>query len=133
MVKSLKFFTFICVLLFSFQSLSAQTIFEKWPEIKSFHEVMSQTYHPSEEGNLNPIKTRIDEMVKKAEALQTSTPKEFNTPEIIASEKKIYTDSVALQKLIAEKAGDETITAALEGLHEEFHKIIGLCNDSGDH
>ncbi len=133
MVKSLKFFTVFCVLFFSFQSLSAQTIIEKWPEIKSFHEVMSQTYHPSEEGNLNPIKTRIDEMVKNAAALQTNTPKEFNTPEIIASVKKIYSDSVALQKLISEKAGDETITTALKDLHDEFHKIIGLCNDSGDH
>jgi len=133
MVKSLKYITAVCFLFFSFQSLSAQTIFEKWPEIKSFHEVMSQTYHPSEEGDLNPIKTRIGEMTTKAAALQTSTPVEFNTPEILASEKKLYTDSQALQKLIAEKASDATITSALEGLHDEFHKIIGLCSDGGKH
>jgi len=95
--------------------------------------VMSQTYHPSEEGDLNPIKTRIGEMTTKAAALQTSTPVEFNTPEILASEKKLYTDSQALQKLIAEKASDATITSALEGLHDEFHKIIGLCSDGGKH
>lgn len=133
MVKSLKFVTAVCLLFFSFQSLSAQTIFEKWPEIKSFHEVMSQTYHPSEEGDLNPIKTRIGEMTTKAAALQASTPKEFNTPEILDSEKKLSTDSQALQKLIEEKASDATITAALEGLHDEFHKIIGLCSDGGKH
>jgi hypothetical protein len=133
MVKSLKFIAAVCFLIFSLQSLSAQTIFEKWPEIKSFHEVMSQTYHPSEEGDLHPIKTRIGEMTAKAAALQTSTPVEFNTPEILASEKKLYSDSQALQKLIAEKASDATITSALEGLHDEFHKIIGLCSDGSGH
>ena len=30
--------------------------FASWPEIKTFHKVMSQTFHPSEEGNLQPIK-----------------------------------------------------------------------------
>jgi hypothetical protein len=37
---------------------SAQSTFDKWPAIKEFHDVMSETFHPAEEGNLAPIKLR---------------------------------------------------------------------------
>ena len=30
-----------------------------------FHKMMSQTFHPAEEGNFAPIKSRIDEMKPK--------------------------------------------------------------------
>jgi hypothetical protein len=40
-----------------------------WAELKEFHGVMSQTFHPAEEGKLDPIKTRSTEMVEKAVAL----------------------------------------------------------------
>jgi hypothetical protein len=33
---------------------SAQSTFDKWPAIKEFHDVMSETFHPAEEGNLAP-------------------------------------------------------------------------------
>ena len=33
---------------------------------EAFHEVMSKTFHPAEEGKLDPIKTRSYEMVQKA-------------------------------------------------------------------
>ncbi|WP_294674618.1 hypothetical protein [uncultured Fluviicola sp.] len=45
---------------------------QEWPELKEFHKVMAQTFHPSEEGNLEPIKTLIGDMVEKAKALQAS-------------------------------------------------------------
>jgi hypothetical protein len=28
---------------------SAQSTFDKWPAIKEFHDVMSETFHPAEE------------------------------------------------------------------------------------
>ena len=37
----------------------AQSKLQDWNELKDFHKVMAQTFHPSEEGNLEPIKTRI--------------------------------------------------------------------------
>jgi len=44
-------YLFVCLLTtmaFS-QTVKAQSKFEKWSELKSFHTVMSQTFHPSEE------------------------------------------------------------------------------------
>jgi len=37
----------------------------KWQELDAFHEVMSKTFHPSEEGKLEPIRSRSAEMVEK--------------------------------------------------------------------
>jgi hypothetical protein len=50
------------VLLFSMaiNAVSAQSTFDKWPAIKEFHTVMSQTFHPAEEGNLQQIKARSE-------------------------------------------------------------------------
>jgi superoxide dismutase len=104
--------------------------FDDWPEIKNFHQIMSQTFHPSEEGNLNPIKNRIDEMVLKADELAKSTiPSEFNTKEVKKAIQLLVTDSKKLQKLIKNKGSDESIKKLLGKLHDEFHTIIGLCQN----
>ena len=92
--------------------------FAAWPEIKTFHKVMSQTFHPSEEGNLQPIKERSAEMAEKANALKMAKiPAQFNKKEIVAS----------VNKLVKSKASDVKITKALNGLHDTFHTIVGLC------
>ena len=38
----------IVLFLFDVNTISAQSTFDKWPAIKEFHEVMYQTFHPSE-------------------------------------------------------------------------------------
>lgn len=101
---------------------------ENWQAIKDFHEVMSQTYHPSEEGNLEPIKSRIGEMVEKAYLLETSEiPKDIDTRELHAEIKSLISGSLELQTLIANGGNDADITKALEDLHGVFHNIVGLC------
>lgn len=101
-----------------------------WQAIKDFHGVMSQTFHPSEEGNLEPIKARIGEMVEKAKLLETSEiPQDIDTPELRKEIKNLINGSEALQKLIAEKGGDDAVVQSLESLHDVFHNIIGLCVD----
>ena len=64
-IKSLAIVLFVLAA----NTISAQSTFEKWPAIKAFHEVMSQTFHPSEEGNLEPIKTRSEELMNSAAAV----------------------------------------------------------------
>ena len=120
----------IALFLFIANSISAQTTFDKWPAIKEFHEVMSQTFHPAEEGNFEPIKTRSEEMVVKAEALlKTDIPQEFRTNSILASAEKLQLKSKMLNKLVLSKASNEEIMKSLTELHSIFHEIIGLCSD----
>jgi hypothetical protein len=102
---------------------------EKWAELEAFHKVMSTTFHPSEEGNFEPIKTRIGEMVEAATKLNTNTvPAEYNKPEILDAAKKLEADSKALEVKIKAGATNEEIKTDLTALHDTFHKIVGLCN-----
>lgn len=106
-------------------------IFDNWPAIKAFHGVMSQTFHPSEEGDLQPIKTRSGEMVEKATALAKSKfPAEFATLKIKDAVQRLQSGSKALDKLVKnKKSTDQEITASLAALHDVFHEIVGLCRD----
>jgi superoxide dismutase len=45
---------------------------DAWLELKNFHMVMAQTFHPMEEGNLAPIRARSGEMVEKAKLLKAA-------------------------------------------------------------
>jgi superoxide dismutase len=101
---------------------------ETWAELNSFHEVMGQTFHPSEDGNLKPIRERSGEMAEKAKTLQDGRiPPSFNTPEIKQSIDNLVTGSKALNQLIIKKADDKTVTKKLGELHDTFHTIVGLC------
>ncbi|HMQ90095.1 MAG TPA: hypothetical protein PKB07_20990 [Flavilitoribacter sp.] len=105
-------------------------IFDQWPELGAFPTVMSETFHPMEEGNFEPIRTRSGEMVQKAKALaKAKIPAEFNNPKMADAVKRLAKGSSKLNKMIKKKATDEQLTASLTGLHDVFHEIVGLCRD----
>lgn len=117
------------VFILAASQVSCQSTFDKWPALKNFHGVMSQTFHPMEEGNLEPIKTRSGEMVMKAKELAKSDiPAEFNTPAIQSAVKRLQKGSKSLDKLV-KKGSDEEIKKSLTALHDVFHEIVGLCRD----
>lgn len=128
-MKIIKKLTVMAVLFFANLAIS-QSVSEKWPAIKAFHGVMSQTFHPAEEGNLAPIKARSQEMVEKAQALLTAEiPAEFKTTTIMNAAERIQVQSKALHKMVQANASDAEITAKLTTLHDVFHEIVGLCKN----
>ena len=128
-MKHFKLFL-VFALIFVVNAVSAQSTFDKWPAIKEFHEVMSETFHPAEEGNLAPIKARSEEMMHKAaQLLKSEIPLEFKTDAIIASAERLQIRSKALNKLVKSKAADATIVKSITDLHDTFHEIVGLCSE----
>jgi hypothetical protein len=134
-----KRFTFIAALIttFAIYSVSGQTPVTtqaQWPEKNEFHKVMAQTFHPSEEGNFEPIRSRIGEMHEKAVAWMNSTPpKEYDKPEIKSTMKEMLGQIVELKAMIDKKATNEELKPKLEALHETFHKIVGMCSKDESH
>ncbi|MDI6050217.1 hypothetical protein QLS31_10285 [Flavobacterium sp. XS2P24] len=129
-MKHLKAFIVLALIVVA-NSVSAQSTFEKWPAIKEFHEVMSQTFHPAEEGNLAPIKARSEEMMNKAAMLlKSDIPAEFRTNAILASAERLQLKSKALHKLVTSNASDAAILKSITDLHDTFHEIVGLCSDA---
>ncbi len=129
----------IIVLLLSLISLTninkAQSLMEKWPELKAFHTVMSQTFHPSEEGNLQPIKEHSAELLEKANALaKSSIPADYKNEKITHAVKQLAVGAEKLNTAIKnKKISDVDITQALAKLHDVFHEIVGLCKNEGKH
>ena len=100
----------------------------EWKEKDEFHKVMAQTFHPSEEGNFEPIRNRVGEMHEKALAWSKSAaPKEFDKPEIKTTLNDLVKGTAELKEMIESKATNEQIKPKLEALHDTFHKIVGLC------
>lgn len=129
-MKHLKAFL-VLALIVAANSVSAQSTFDKWPAIKEFHEVMSQTFHPAEEGNLAPIKARSEEMMNKAAMLlKSDIPTEFRTDAILASAERLQLKSKALHKLVKSNGTDAAILKSITDLHDTFHEIVGLCSDA---
>jgi hypothetical protein len=111
-------------------SISAQSIFEKWPEMNVFHEVIAETFHPAEENNLEPLKTRSEELMKKAENLLNSNiPEEYRTKSILNSLENLQGKSEALHKLVISKASDAELKQYIINVHDTFHEIVGLCSE----
>lgn len=105
-----------------------ETKAEEWKERSDFHQVMSTTFHPMEDGNFAPIRERIGEMHAKAVAWASSTPpKAYDKPEIKAKLTDLVSKSKELKELIAAKATDDVVKTKLTDLHEVFHQIAGLC------
>ena len=99
-----------------------------WSELKAFHEVMAQTFHPSEEGDLAPIRARSGEMYEKAVALQNGpVPLSFNNAEIKKAISDLVTGSKELDVMVKNNGSDKEVTAKLDQLHDTFHIIQGLC------
>lgn len=100
----------------------------KWAEMETFHTVMAQTFHPVEEGKLEPIKTRSQEMLDKATAWKNSkAPEGYDQKAIKKSLSKLVKGSKELNKLVKTNATDAVIKEKISSLHDVFHEIMEKC------
>lgn len=103
--------------------------FDDWPEILSFHKTLAATFHPSEDGDLKPIKAKSGELVQNALALSKSKiPAPFKSEILLKPIQKLLQESKAVDKLVRSKASDKKIITALNKLHDSFHTIVEECN-----
>ena len=106
----------------------------EWPEWTAFHGVMAATFHPAEEGNFKPIRTRSGELLAKAEEWQKSkAPKDLDKPEVKKLLVVLVKESKELDTMVKNKASDEELKKALTALHERFHSIVGACSNEEEH
>lgn len=100
----------------------------KWKEMEDFHTVMGATFHPAEEGKLEPIRARSKEMVDKAVAWEKSTaPEGYDKKAVSTTLKKLVTGAKDLDKMVKAKAADQALVTKLSSLHDVFHEIMEKC------
>jgi len=97
---------------------------DTWKGLNDFHEVMGRTFHPSEKGDLKPIREQSGELLARARDLQAGKiPASFNTPEIRKSIENLVKGANSLHQLILKKSDDKVIIKKLAELHDIFHSI----------
>lgn len=135
MKKTLILFTMLLgIAAFSTKGFAQDQPKDEWPELTAFHKVMAQTFHPSEEGDLTPIKKRSGEMLEKAVVLEKSAmPDYLNTKSVKDALKELREGAEKLDKMVKAKADDAKLTKALSDLHDVFHKVAGACNHEEQH
>ncbi len=106
----------------------------KWAEKDAFHKVMSETFHPAEEGKLEPIRKRSQEMVDAAIAWKNSTaPAGYEMDKIKKDLKKLVKGAKELNKEIQKNASDNDVKEDLTELHDLFHQITEKCSGEDHH
>ena len=100
----------------------------KWKEMENFHEVMSTTFHPAEEGKFEPIRTHSGEMVEKAISWKNSTaPEGYNQEAVQKILVKLVKGAKKVNNLVQKSASDADLKEQLTELHEIFHEITEKC------
>lgn len=100
----------------------------KWKELDAFHEVMSTTFHPAEEGKLEPIRTRSAEMLEKATAWKKSiAPEGYDQNAVKKQLRSLVKGAKEINQLVKENAADNVIKEKLSALHDVFHEIVEKC------
>jgi hypothetical protein len=119
----------IVILALSSMISFGQSKMDQWPELKSYHTVLSETFHPSEKGDLKPIKTRSHELSADAKMIVASPiPEEFDNEKVKNALARLVKESDKLNALVVRQEQDMTIVKQLNKVHDAFHDIVGLCN-----
>jgi len=101
---------------------------DTWPALKDFHKVMSQTFHPAETGNFEPLRLRANELLAKSLLLKNSTPPvSLNKPAIQEAMDLLMKQCLEIQKSVAKKAKNEALKKQIFAAHDTFHVIQGFC------
>ena len=120
----------VIIFLFIATSITAQTNFDKWAAVNELQVIVTQTFHPAEEGNLEPLKSRSEELMNKAnDLLQLDIPEEFRTKEILTLSENLLAKTKTLHASVIAKAFDEELLKAITEVHTVLHQIIGLCTE----
>lgn len=102
---------------------------EEWKEMDDYHMLMAETFHPAEEKDFEPIRSKAEEMAQSAETWKNSTaPKAFDKPEIKEKLDLLATESRDLAAFVKTEPTDEALFEKLNALHDRFHEVMGECH-----
>lgn len=131
-MKKIKLF--LLSMLFLAGTTYAQEKAAGWAEMKSFHTLMAATFHPSEDGDLKPLKEKADDLLSAARAWQASAiPADYKPEETKTTLKKLVAQCAAISKSVKGGGTDEDLKKMIAEAHDTFHKIVGECKKGDSH
>jgi hypothetical protein len=107
-------------------SLSAQKA--TWKEMHDFHDIMSVTFHPAEENNLQPLKDSVAVLLERAKSWKKSTaPEGYNGTVTQPILEKLVKECKAIKAAVAANKPDAELKTMITKAHDTFHEIMEKC------
>jgi hypothetical protein len=104
-----------------------------WKEMHDFHTVMSKTFHPAEENNLQPARDNATELLDRAKTWQSSVvPSGYDATLIKPVLKNLVADCMAIDTAVKQKMPDNDLKKLVIKAHETFHEIMEKCKKEND-
>ena len=130
-MKNLLLLAVLSLIAFSPSSAFAQTQQKaSWKEMHDFHDVISTTFHPAEEGNLKPLREKAGLLVERAEAWKKSAvPAGYNPAKTTDTLKRLVKQCKTVRKAVKKGKSDAELTAAITKTHDIFHEIMEKCRE----
>jgi hypothetical protein len=143
-MKSFSLFSIILILVLSFTSCthkenheqhSEEVKSEAWPQLDSFHTLMSEAFHPyKDSANLEPVKRLAEDMAKNAEEwVAAPLPEKVSNDDMQLKLQQLQAGTRILADKIKEGASDVEIGSLLQSLHDSFHGIMEMWNGEEEH
>lgn len=99
-----------------------------WKELDAYHDVMSAAWHPAKNDTLAPARASADKLVAAAKAWKAAkAPMGCDSPAVTAAIAKVVPESEAVARLVASKAPDAALKAALKTVHDTYHVAEAAC------
>lgn len=103
---------------------------KEWKELDSFHDVMSATFHPAEEGNLKPLQQKSFQLLEKAKQWKAAAvPVGYDAASLKPLLKKLVNEADEINKLVKRKAADNVLKDKITAMHTTFHQIVEQCRE----
>jgi hypothetical protein len=93
-----------------------------WKELDAFHDVMSAAWHPAMKDSLAPARASVAQLVTAAKTWASAkAPMGCDSPAVKTAIARLVPESEAVAALVARKADDATVKAALKTVHDTYH------------
>jgi hypothetical protein len=103
-----------------------------WKEMEGFHTVMSTTFHPAEENNLQPLKEKAAALLAAAKAWKKSTvPQGYNAALTKPVLKRLVKQCSLINTAVNNKRPDAELKILVTEAHEIFHELKEKCKKTG--
>jgi hypothetical protein len=100
----------------------------EWKEMEAFHMVMAETFHPTEEGNLQPLRDNAGDLAAKARTWRDSkVPAGYDGEKTAKALNGLVARCEKLEAAVKAKQSDAELTKLITEAHDAFHAIIGEC------
>ncbi len=129
----MKIYLITLCLMTTLSAAFAQTGKPAWQEMKTFHSFMSSTFHPAEDGNFVPLKSKADSLLITAKLWQASPiASNYKPVETKAALQKLVKQCTLIKTAVKKNASDEKLKKLISDAHDIFHTIVGECRKADE-